>query len=45
MKFNAWVKRVTPYIWGGLWLIAITLTSIGAVIWSFKWILSLLGVL
>lgn len=45
MKFKAWVNRAVPYIWGGLWLIAITLTSIGAVIWSGKWVLSLLGVL
>lgn len=45
MKFKNWMHRVVPYIWGGLWLIAITLTSIGAVIWSAKWLLSLLGVM
>lgn len=45
MSFKKWVDRVTPIIWGSLWLIAITLTSIGAVIWSFQWCLELLGVM
>lgn len=42
--FDKVEKFLVPF-WGFLWISAITAVSVGVVIWSVKWILSLLGVL
>ena len=44
MRFEKLEKFLVP-LWGCLWIIFLTGISIGAVIWSIKWILSLVGVL
>ena len=43
-----WFNKIEKYlinIWGVLWVLGITGMSVGVVIWAFKWIANLLGVL
>ena len=42
--FDKLEKLLVP-VWGLIWIFGITAISVGVVVWSIKWILSLLGVL
>ena len=42
--FDKVEKFLVPF-WGTLWITGVTCVSVGVIIWSIKWILSLLGVL
>ena len=43
--FNTLTDECLPVILGVIWLIIICVFSLGAAIWSFKWVLNLIGVL
>lgn len=42
--FNKLEKVLVP-VWGLLWVLGITAVSVGVVIWSVKWVMTLLGVM
>ena len=44
-KFINWLGRWLPNVWGVLLIILITFTTMGATVWSVKFLLRVLGVL
>ena len=44
-KFFDWLGKNCPPVWGVMWVLIITLFSLGALIAGLKWVLTLLGVL
>lgn len=43
--FDKLTDECLPVILGVLWLVIICAFSVGAALWSFKWVLQLIGVL
>ena len=44
-KFINWLGKWLPKVWSLMLIILITATTMGASVWSVRWLLTILGVL